>query len=431
MSRKQERDGKRVLPGLWQLNKTTWVVRAQRQCPHSGRKLNRRRVVNQATRQEALNALASLQEELEQVVSAPPAPAQSHVSEQHSATNGGNQPMSATSTPRTTLADFASSWLQTKQDRKDLASSTAKRYATALDRLSKFLKQRPLCEVTRKDIEQWMVAALGSYEPVTINGWLTVLRACMAEAVKDRLIDANPACAVNPLKVTVNLEETNSLSPELLTRLLRALAQQDHTIHAAAWTQAMTGLRWGEVSALKWKDYDTARSVLRIRRSVCDGELVPFTKTEKARVVGVPQILAGTLDQHRAALLEKGIDGEDEDLMFPSRVGTPLRSGRISDALRAACETAGIRVRFTSHGFRRSLTDLLRNAEVDPVVAAGLTGHETARMRKHYSTVRDAEALDASERVAKLVRLSSESSEESTQESSDPSQQKGQFRKVQ
>ena len=98
----------------------------------------------------------------------------------------------------------------------------------------------------------------------------------------------------------------------------------------------------------------------------------------------------------------------------------------MSDELRAACKTAGIRTRFTSHGFRRSLTDLLRNAQVDPVVAASLTGHETERMWKHYSTVRDQEAVEAGERVARLVQPSRESSEESAQESSGPRHEKGQ-----
>ena len=82
-----------------------------------------------------------------------------------------------------------------------------------------------------------------------------------------------------------------------------------------------------------------------------------------------------------------------------------------------AREEAGITRRFTSHGFRRTLTDLLRNAQVDPVIAAGLTGHETERMRRHYSTVRSSEAVEAGERVARLLQPRAESIEESTQES--------------
>ena len=110
--------------------------------------------------------------------------------------------------------------------------------------------------------------------------------------------------------------------------------------------------------------------------------------------------------------------------MFPSLRGTPLSSGRISEELRAACKSAGITSRFTSHGFRRSLTDLLRSAQVDPVVAAGLTGHETERMRKHYSTVRAAEAVDAGERVARLVQPSLQSTVQSTPQSTDPGHEK-------
>ena len=72
---------------------------------------------------------------------------------------------------------------------------------------------------------------------------------------------------------------------------------------------------------------------------------------------------------------------------------------------------------FTSHGFRRTLTDLLRNAQVDPVIVAGLAGHETERMRRHYSTVRSCEAVEAGERVVRLLQPQTESVEESGQES--------------
>ena len=59
------------------------------------------------------------------------------------------------------------------------------------------------------------------------------------------------------------------------------------------------------------------------------------------------------------------------------------------------------------------MTDLLRNAQVDPVVAAGLTGHETARMRRHYSPVRHSEAVEAGERVVRLLQPRAESRQES------------------
>ncbi|HEX7479414.1 MAG TPA: site-specific integrase, partial [Polyangiales bacterium] len=187
--------------------------------------------------------------------------------------------------------------------------------------------------------------------------------------------------------------------------------------------QALTGLRWGEASALKWEDYNEQTRVLQIRRSVCERELRPLTKTRKARIVGVPEILVGVLRRHREELVAEQHKGLSSGLMFPSRKGTPLSGGRISDALVRGRTDAGITKRFTSHGFRRTLTDLLRNAQVDPVVAAGLTGHETERMRRHYSTVRAGEAVDAGDRVVRLLQPPAESPKESTQESSGPGQE--------
>ena len=49
------------------------------------------------------------------------------------------------------------------------------------------------------------------------------------------------------------------------------------------------------------------------------------------------------------------------------------------------------------------MTDLLRRARVDPVVAKGVIGHATDAMREHYSTLGVDEAREAADRVAALV----------------------------
>jgi integrase len=141
--------------------------------------------------------------------------------------------------------------------------------------------------------------------------------------------------------------------------------------------------------------------------------------------VGVPELLRNVLRSHREQLVAAQHPGLTSGLMFPSMRGTPLANSRISDALQEACKRAGIKQRFTSHGFRRTLTDLLRNAQVDPVIAAGLTGHETERMRRHYSTVRTSEAVEAGERVVRLLQPRSELLEESAQESHRSRHEKG------
>ena len=140
---------------------------------------------------------------------------------------------------------------------------------------------------------------------------------------------------------------------------------------------------------------------LTIRRKVVGGKLVPSTKTRRLRIVGVPSVLAARFEALRDAL--RTHTGRESGLMFPSRVGTPLASARVSTALRKACRQVGIKERFTSHGLRRSMTDLLREAQVDPVVAKAIVGHATDRMREHYSTVRAADARLAGDRVQAIL----------------------------
>lgn len=117
---------------------------------------------------------------------------------------------------------------------------------------------------------------------------------------------------------------------------------------------------------------------------------------------------------YRAWVEAEALPGRECGLVFFSNVGTPLGSSRISQALRDARAAVGMRARLTSHGLRRTVTDLLRQAGVDPVVARSaadpadpaeksLVGHTTDRMREHYSFVRPAEVRDAADRVAGLV----------------------------
>lgn len=69
---------------------------------------------------------------------------------------------------------------------------------------------------------------------------------------------------------------------------------------------------------------------------------------------------------------------------------------------RFCLKVAGITERFTPHGLRRTFNDMLRVAQVDPVIAKALTGHVTERMREHYSTVGLDEKRAA---VASVLRL--------------------------
>jgi integrase len=395
---KQRRSGAPDLTGLSQQNRDTFAIRIQCRKPNGGRSCLKR-TLHGVTLGQAIEARDAMRVALR---TGRPIPSWiddlGGVSSQPSPVEPPS-PSTTTTTDLPALSDFVAKWLKRKKARGDLEASTAERYATALDHLSPRLLRAKLDEITPEMIERWMLASLEDFQPSTVNGWLRVLRAALSRSG----LVTNPASQVEPLKERLNLEEPNALRPRELRALLQALAGVDRTLAAAAWTLAFTGLRWGEVSALKWSDVDDREGVIWIRRKVVKGKLVPSTKTGRRRVVGAPAFLLAMLRSHQERLVAAKHPGVASELVFPSLKGTPLASARMSAALRDAREAAGITERFTSHGFRRSATDLLRAVAVDPAIAAAVIGHGTDRMRQHYSTIRPEEARDAAEAIATVL----------------------------
>jgi integrase len=85
---------------------------------------------------------------------------------------------------------------------------------------------------------------------------------------------------------------------------------------------AYTGLRWGELSALRVRHLDLRRRRVRIEAAFAEvkGELVEgVPKTHHARAVPLPRFLVDDLAAH--------VDGKDSaDLVFTGPTGAPVRN---------------------------------------------------------------------------------------------------------
>ena len=408
MSRAHGAGGRQVVPGIWQTNtKNEWVIRTQPLDPTTGRRKNIRRVLQGVSLVEAISARDELLRKFlarvamtEVTVATPPSAPVPVVTTVTAPASSTNSP----STSPVTVRTFARSWLERKLARGDITDVTHRRYATALDRMSAAILDSPIGSLDAETIEAWQLASRRKYDPETVNGWHRVLSSMLNDAMRRIGLLRNVALDVPLLRKKVDLVDTNSATPAELGAILVALRESaDWVVANAAHLQAETGTRWQEVSALCLEDVDLTAGIITIRRKVVQGgHVVPRTKTDRGRVVGLSAGTVARLESYMARL-EREHPSRGSPLLFPSTAGTPLASGRVSDVLREARARAGITRRLTSQGLRRSMTDFLRLARVDPVTAQALIGHQTTRMRDHYSTVRPEEARDAAERVATLL----------------------------
>lgn len=371
----------RVAPGIWQLKKDKFSIRVRVQHPRTGKWFGWWRTF-EGSRAEALRARETWREEL--------------LAE-----------LDGTANRRETVGDFATSWLAMKLDRGDLQPSTAERYAQSLDlHILPEFGTVYLDRLAGRDIESWLARKAPSFAPRTCNSWLRVMRTLLGDAVRLGIIAANPAAQVRALRERGGDEESNALTIAEFGRYLDAWKRLHPRFHPLVLVLALTGCRWGEATALKWVDVEQAEQsgVLRVSRSHWRGR-VKETKTGKVRLVPFPKVLVEALRDHRRRLLAEQNPGLEAGWVFPASNGKLPANGRLADENREVLAAAAIDHRVTIHGLRRTMTDLLRQAQVDWVTAAAVIGHDADRMRQHYSTVRADEAREAGERVLELVTL--------------------------
>ena len=298
------------------------------------------------------------------------------------------------------LGAYAESWIASKALR--LKPSTATWYAQRLDdHVIPVLGEFYLDKLTHEDLRTLQATLAKKMAASSVNGVMAVVKMLVGDASVDYCL-RNPAQRLRSLPIrTWNDEDPNILSAEELGRVLAAIEQLTPQHHPLAMTLALTGLRFGEASALRWDDIDEALGLIRIRRAQWRGR-VSTTKTGKIRSVPLVPELAAVLRDHRKRLVAAEAPGLAEGWVFPSNVGKPHAKEILRKPLQKALAAAGIKRHFTQHGLRRTFNNLSRQIAGE-IVTRSITGHVTQSMTEHYSHVGGAEKLAAAGQIVRLV----------------------------
>jgi len=140
-------------------------------------------------------------------------------------------------------------------------------------------------------------------------------------------------------------------------RLVRAAAsEQDAAIYLTA---AFTGLRRGELIALRWRETDFAGSTIRVRGSYSGGEL---TTPKFGKVRSVP--MAPEVAEALLALKDHSRFVDPDDLVFAGVAGGPLDGSALRRRYGVALARAGLR-RLRFHDLRHTFgTRMIAKADI-------------------------------------------------------------------
>lgn len=299
-----------------------------------------------------------------------------------------------------TVADYLDSWLKGKA--ATLTPESARRYEGRLARLLPYIGTLKLVKLQAGDLRNAYAALGEEVSGTTVQLIHGVIHAALRDAEREGLTARNVASLVSPPRR--DTKEHRTLSPEDARELLAAARGEPLE---AFWVLAITtGLRLGELQALKWEDVDIARRRLRVRRTLAeDGKPIFSASTRKknhARTVWLADGVIASLERHRdlqdAQRAQAGEVWQEHGLVFTVGTGNPLDGrnlrARQFPKLLAKAGLSDMRI----HDLRHSAASLLLADGVPVKVVSEMLGHAdvTTTLRVYAHVLEGAQEQAAS-----------------------------------
>ena len=313
---------------------------------------------------------------------------------------------------KTTLAEYLGRWLQ-DYAKPNLSPRGFERYQGIITKhLIPDFGSIILTQLKPEHLQKHYTAKLNEgLSARTIRYHHAVIHKALQTAVKWGLVIRNVADGVDVPRARRNEMQTWD-EDDIITFLEAA---KDSHYYALFHTALFTGMRRSELLALQWRDIDFHQ--IHINRSLHqlrDGSYV-FTQPKSAksrRTIALSPSSVLTLTEHKER--QEGIRAmlgtllKNDDLVFSTPEGKPLRPNTISRAWTMLAARAGVKViRF--HDARHSHASLMLKQGVHPKIVQERLGHASIQMTLDtYSHVAPGLQQAAAESFDKLLNGRSE-----------------------
>ena len=204
---------------------------------------------------------------------------------------------------------------------RHLEISTKAGYRANLNRhFLPYFGDLPMAKILPSTVQGWVTLAVAEgLSARSVVKYHVMLHSIFKRAVRDRVIAFNP-CADTELPKVI-ARKTRMVSPEEFDRLLSAIPTRWQPL---VLTAIETGMRWGELIALRPRHIDFLRRTFTVEETIVEvskklsptGERMivkPYPKNDEPRTIRVGQDL---LDVLAARAQELGLS--QDDLLFPS-----------------------------------------------------------------------------------------------------------------
>ena len=247
----------------------------------------------------------------------------------------------------------------------------------------------------------------GGLTPRSVRYIHNTIHGALEQAKREGKIIFNPADAVKLPKQ--EKKEIQYFDGESVGKFLKAARENKH--FAAYYLELATGLRRGELLALRWKDTDFKEGSITVNQGlvrVKGGLTFQPPKTKLAnRTINIPADVIEELKFHRrrqmVEIKKAGDAWQDHGLVFCNEIGQPYCPTAFARGFQRLVKRAGME-RITFHGLRHTFATMSLQEGVDIKTTQENLGHHTAAFTLDvYSSVTAKMKKDATSKIGGLL----------------------------
>lgn len=234
-----------------------------------------------------------------------------------------------------------------------------------------------LNQITRKTVDAWILnlPRKQGISASTANKMLAMLKQMLRVAVYDGLLLASPAESVKPL--IENGKARGAFTQEEVRKLFSIKWDSDMA-YTACFLSAFTGMRLGEIRALKLSHVHD--DYILVDSSWADIAGLKTTKSGKARIVPITKRIYSMLQNQAKGKV-------DDDFIFTFTGKKPVEDRYLTKPFKKAMGNAGINAEernLTFHSFRHFFNTQLVASGTSGEIIRNVIGHESEEMTDRY-----------------------------------------------
>ncbi|PFO04668.1 site-specific integrase [Bacillus sp. AFS076308] len=327
-----------------------------------------------------------------------------------------------------TFEDFAYEWLSLYEGTGVVKESTVRIRRHEIKRLLDYFAKLKLKDITRRQYQNALNdLKKRGYAQNTIDGAHRTGRMIFKKAVELEILKKDPTEYTQVPKQQKTIEELEGqnglpkfLEKEELKHFLEIAKKfgidQDYPIFLLL---AYTGVRVGELCALKWRDIDFEKQTISISKTYYNPtnnrkeyKLLPPKTPTAVRIIDIDETVIIELSKHKLAQKQSIMKHRDiyhnNDFVFASidgeLPGYPLYIKKIENRMRRLLKIANLNPELSPHSLRHTHTSLLAEAGVSLPQIMERLGHKDEDTTKNvYLHVTKEMKKEASQKFKELM----------------------------